>query len=76
MSALETMLEKAGTKFLCGDSPSIADVQICAQCYDMILHGYSWTPYPKASKWRNSFWDDVEGFKTIHEKWYWEVLEK
>ena len=52
MDSLEAMLEKAGKQYLCGDVPTIADVQICAQSYDMTQYGYSWAQYPKASKWR------------------------
>ena len=50
MTSLEAMLGQNDKKFLLSDKPTIADVQIACYSYDLILHGYSWEPYPKAAE--------------------------
>ena len=65
MQAIETMLEDSGTKFLNGDTPSIADFQICAQSYEFVQHGLSFKPYPKLTQWKSNMWE-IDGFKKVH----------
>ena len=39
MSSLEEMVAASGRKYLCGDTPTIADMLIGCQCTDMMTHG-------------------------------------
>jgi len=57
---LEKKLVEANSKYLCGDEPSIADIQLYHQCNDAMWHSSSWAEYPKCIEWRALMYDIPE----------------
>lgn len=59
-----------GKKYLCGDEPTIADFQLCAQALDFALIGTSYESYSNINRWRREMILNTEGFTQVHEEFF------
>lgn len=75
LKALEDMLEMSGTKFCCGDEPTIADLQIYHQLTDAFWHNISCEKYPKVIAWRIEIWL-IPSVKKYNSMWQKDFFSK
>ena len=68
LEALEAALTRKGTKYLCGDSITIADFQIYAEFCDVYYMGMSFAEYPKITAWAETCRASA-GLKEVHDDW-------
>lgn len=61
---LEKKLAEVNGKYLCGDLPTIADIQLYHQSNDVMWHGNSWADFPKCMEWRGLMYD-IPSIKTV-----------
>ena len=68
LSLFDDMLKRAGTTFICGNEPSIADFQLFAEFLDVHYCHLTFDEYTNIKQWHDAC-RQVPGLKEVHEEW-------